>query len=59
MYMYSAESVLKNETHKILLNFDIQTDHLIVAKTPELKLVNKKNSRLPREYQKELKKRSK
>ncbi len=44
--MYSAESVLKNETHKILLNFDIQTDHLIVAKPPELKIVNKKKTEL-------------
>ena len=28
-YVHNPESVLENETHKILWEFDIQTDHLI------------------------------
>ena len=28
-YMHNSESILKNETHKSLWDFDIQTDHLI------------------------------
>ena len=31
-HMHSSESVLENETHKLLWDFDIQTDHLISAK---------------------------
>ena len=42
----------KNETHKILSDFQIQMDHLISARTPDLIIVNKKekllNSRLCR-----------
>ena len=33
--MFNPESVLENETHKILWDFDIQTDHLILAGRPE------------------------
>ena len=29
--IHNIESVLENETHKILWNFEIQMDHLIVA----------------------------
>ena len=36
----------KNETHKILWNFDIQTDHLISARRPDLVKVNKKDNLL-------------
>ena len=31
-YMPNAVSVLENETHKLLRDFDIQTDHLISAR---------------------------
>ena len=31
-----------NETHKILRNFEIQTNHLIPAKWPDVMIVNKK-----------------
>ena len=30
--MYNPEPVLENETHKLLLDFDVQTDHLISAR---------------------------
>ena len=28
--MHNPESVLENDTHKLLWDFDIQTDHLII-----------------------------
>ena len=41
-YMQNPESVMENETHKLLWNFDIQTDHLISARRPDLIIINKK-----------------
>ena len=41
-YTHKPESVLENETHKILWDFEIQTDHLITARRPDLVLINKK-----------------
>ena len=35
-YMHKSESVRVNETHKILLDFEIQTDHLIPARRPRV-----------------------
>ncbi len=40
--MHNRESILENETHKIPLDFEIQTDHLISARRPDLEVVNKK-----------------
>ena len=40
--MHNPESVLENDTHKILWDFEIQTDNLISAKRPDLVVVNKK-----------------
>ena len=40
--MHNPESVLENETPKILWDFDIQTDHLIPARRPDLVTVIKK-----------------
>ena len=40
--MHNLESVLENETHKILWDYKIQTDHLISARRPDLVIVNKK-----------------
>ena len=45
--MHNPESVLENETHKILLDFVIQTDHKISARRPDLVIVNKKNGNMP------------
>ena len=39
-YMHKLEYVLENETHKLLWDFDIQTDHLNSARRQEL--INKK-----------------
>ena len=45
--MHKPECVLENETHRIiweniLWGFEIKTDHLIPAKTPDVVLINKK-----------------
>ena len=41
-YMYNLESVLENETNKVLWNFEIQTDHLILVRQPDLVIVKKR-----------------
>ena len=43
--MHNPESVLENETHKILYDFEIQTDYLISARRPNLMIVNKKRKK--------------
>ena len=39
--MYNPESILENETHKILWDFEIQTDYLIPARRIDLAIVSK------------------
>ena len=41
-YMHNTESVVENDTYKLLWDFDIQTDHLISARRPNLIIMNKK-----------------
>ena len=41
-YMHNPAPVLENDTHKLQLNFDIHTDHLISARKPDLIIINKK-----------------
>ena len=41
-YMHNLASVLENDTHKLLRDFDIQTDHLISAKRLDLIIINNK-----------------
>ena len=41
-YTHKPESVLENETHKILWDFEIQMDHQIPARRPDLVVINKK-----------------
>ena len=45
-YMHNPEPVLENDSHKLLWNFNIQTDHLISARRPDLIIIKKKNCRL-------------
>ena len=40
--MLNPTSVLENDTHKLLWDFDIQTDHLISTRRPNLIIINKK-----------------
>ena len=41
-YMHKPAPVLENATHKLLWYFDIQTDHQIPARRPDLIIINKK-----------------
>ena len=41
-YMYNPAFVLENDTHKLLWDFNIQTDHLISSRRPDLITINKK-----------------
>ena len=41
-YMHYLAPILENNTHKLLWDFDIQTDHLILARRPELIIINNK-----------------
>ena len=40
--MYKPESVIENKPYKILWNFEIQTDHLILARRLNQVLINEK-----------------
>ena len=40
--MHNPAAVLENDTHKFLWDFDVQTDHLISARRPDLIIINKK-----------------
>ena len=39
-YMHNPAPVLENDAHKLLWDFDIQTDHLISARRPDLIIIN-------------------
>ena len=41
--MHNPASVMENETHKLLRDFDLQTDHLISTRRPDLIIIKKKN----------------
>ena len=56
-YMHNPASVLENDTHKLLWDFDIQTDHFISAKRPDLTIISKKKKKKKRKKKKKKKKR--
>ena len=41
-YRHNPESIQENETHKVLWDFEIQTDHVIAARRPSFVIVNGK-----------------
>ena len=43
--MHNLAPVLENNTHKLLWDFDIHTDHLISARRPHLIIINNKKKR--------------
>ena len=43
--MHNPAPVLENDTHKLLWDFDIQTDYLISARRPDLIIINKKKKK--------------
>ena len=52
--MLNPECVLENETHKLLWDCEIQTDHLISAKQPELIITKKKKKKEKKRKEREL-----
>ena len=40
--MHNPAPVQENDSHKLLWDFNIQTDHLIPARRPDLIIINKK-----------------
>ena len=44
-YMHNPAHVLENATHKLLWDFNIQTDHLIPVRRPDLIIINKKKKK--------------
>ena len=40
--MHKPECVHENEMHKLHWDFEMQTDHLILARRPDIVIVNKK-----------------
>ena len=43
--MHNPAPVPENDTHKLLWDFNIQTDHLILARRPDLIIINKKKKK--------------
>ena len=44
-YKHNQESILENEMHKCLWDFEVQTDHQISARWPDQVMVNKKKKK--------------
>ena len=44
-YMHNPASPLENNTHKLLWNFHIRTDHLFSARRPNLIIIKKKKNK--------------
>ena len=43
--MHNPATVIENDSHKLLWDFNIQTDHLIPARRPDLIIINKKKKK--------------
>ena len=41
-YLHNTKSVLENKTHKLLWDYEIQTDHLMSTRRQDLIIINKK-----------------
>ena len=50
--MHNPEFVLENGTHKPLWDFQIQTDHQISVRRPDLVIINKKKKKKKKEREK-------
>ena len=44
-YMHNPEPIRENDAHKLIWDFDLQTDHLISARRPDLIIINKKKKK--------------
>ena len=45
LYMHKPESFFENETYKFLLDFEIQRDHQIPARSHELVIIDQKKKK--------------
>ena len=52
--MHNPKSVQENQMHKFLWDFEIQTDHLIVARWPDIVIVTKKNKKTKKKKTKKI-----
>ena len=43
--MHNPAPVIENDTHELLWDFDVQTDHLISARRPDLIIISKKKKK--------------
>ena len=43
--MHNLVPVLENDSHTLLLDFNIQTDHLIPVRIPDLIIINNKKKK--------------
>ena len=43
--MHNPAPVLENDTHKLLWDFNIQTDHLLPVRRPDLTIINQKKKK--------------
>ena len=50
--MHNPAPVIENTTHKLLWDFNIQSDHLIPVRRPDLIIIKKKKKRKKRELAK-------
>ena len=57
-YMYNSESVQENEMYKHLWEAELQTDHQISSRRPDLVIVKKKKKKKKRKKKKKKKKRT-
>ena len=56
VYAHNAKSIPENVTHKLLLDFKIQTDHLISVRRPDIAIGNKKKKKKEKKKKEEKKK---
>ena len=52
--MHNPAPVIENATHKLLWDFNIQTDHLIPARRPGLIIIKKKRKKEKKKKEREL-----
>ena len=51
LYMHNPTFVLENEMHKLLWDFVIKTDHLILPRRPDIIIITKKDKKQKRNVQ--------
>ena len=52
-HMHNPTSILEDDTHKLLWDFDIHTDHLISLRRPDLMIIQKKKKKKRKKKERE------